>query len=124
MAKYLTFDNLSSYKISFSLSNYVWQIVVKWKYFERNSVGLQFVRSIDSVSANIAEGYGRFGKKDKILFYRIARGSVNESLDWLEKSKVRNLVSEGEYKSILGKLCLLPKEINQLISFTNAKLKQ
>lgn len=121
---YLKLNNLSAYKIAYNLSNYVWSVVILWGYFEKDTVGKQFARSIDSISANIAEGFGRFGKKDKINFYRYAFGSVKESLDWNEKSKKRNLLKEKEYKRILDELQKLPKEINQLIKFTNEKLKQ
>jgi four helix bundle protein len=60
-------------------------------------MGEQFVAAIDSISANIAEGFGRYGKKDKIKFYRYSQGSMNESLDWNQKAKVRKLISEKEY---------------------------
>jgi four helix bundle protein len=120
---YLKLNDLSSYRIAYNLSNYVWDIVISWGYFEKDTVGKQFTRSIDSVSANIAEGFGRFGKKDKINFYRYAFGSVKESLDWNEKSKKRNLLKEKEYEFILGELQKLPKEINGLIKFTNDKLE-
>jgi len=53
-ASFLMLNDISAYKMSFSLSNYVWQIVIKWKYFEKETVGKQFVRAIDSISANIA----------------------------------------------------------------------
>jgi len=45
----------------------------------------QVLRSISSVSANIAEGYGRRKGKEYEHYLYIARGSVNESLDWYEK---------------------------------------
>lgn len=36
----------------------------------------QIINAIDSISANIAEGFGRYGKKDKIKFYYYSFGSV------------------------------------------------
>jgi four helix bundle protein len=53
-------------------------------------VGEQFVSAIDSISANIAEGFGRYFKKDKIKYYRYRTGSEKEGLDWNEKSKKRS----------------------------------
>lgn len=44
----------------------------------------QFVRSISSVGANIAEGYGRHYQKSYCQFASIARGSSFESDYWLE----------------------------------------
>lgn len=120
--KYLDYKDLSAYKIAFKLSNYVWEIIFKWDYFEKKTVGEQFVRAVDSISANIAEGFGRYGKKDKIHFYRIACGSMKESCDWLEKSIVRNLLSEDNSDKIRQELDKLPREINYLIKYTNDKL--
>ena len=119
---YLKLNDINAYKVAYNLSNYVWNIVIKWGYFEKDTVGKQFVRSIDSISANIAEGFGRFGKKDKINFYRYAFGSVKESLDWNEKAKKRNIINEHDYNYVLAELQKLPKEINYLIKFTNEKL--
>ncbi len=121
--KYLKLNDLESYKIAFHLSNYVWDVIVKWKQFEKNTVGEQFVTAIDSISSNIAEGFGRYTKKDKIKFYRYSQGSLNECLDWNQKAKVRNLISEDEYIYIFSELQKLPKAINSLILYTNQKLK-
>ena len=120
--KYLKLNDIGVYKRAFKLSNYVWEIVGKWDYLAKNTVGQQFVRAIDSISANIAEGFGRFSKRDKIKFYRYSSGSIMEALDWNEKSKNRNLLSENEHDHILTELQNLPKEINRLIKFTNEKL--
>lgn len=45
----------------------------------------QVLRSVASVSANIAEGYGRRKGKEYEHYLYISRGSTNESLDWYEK---------------------------------------
>jgi len=119
---YLKLDDISSYKIAFHLSNYVWNIVVKWDYFSKKTVGDQFVRSVDSISANIAEGFGRYNKKDKIKFYRYSFGSLKESFDWNEKTKVRKLLKPEDYQFIFNELQKLPKELHALIKFTNDRL--
>jgi four helix bundle protein len=121
--KFLKLNDIEAYKIAFHLSNYVWNIVVKWKHFERSTIGEQFVEAVDSISANIAEGFGRFNKKDKIKFYRYSYGSMSESLDWNQKAKLRNLLDEAEYNHIFIQLQKLPKAINSLVLFTNQKLK-
>ena len=121
--RFLKLNNISAYKISFLLSNYVWDIIIHWDYFAKDTVGKQFVKATDSISANIAEGFGRYGKKDKVKFYRYSFGSLKESFDWNEKSKKRNLLTENQYNHIFNELDRLPKEINWLIKFTNEKLK-
>ncbi|PJA96672.1 MAG: four helix bundle protein [Ignavibacteriales bacterium CG_4_9_14_3_um_filter_34_10] len=121
--KYLKLNDIESYKIAFKLSNYVWDIIVKWDYFAKDTVGKQFVRAIDSISANIAEGFGRYSKKDKIKFFRYSFGSLYESLDWNEKSHLRKLLNEEDYSYIFSELIKLPKSINSLILYTNKKLQ-
>jgi len=121
--KFMKLSDVEAYRIAFRLSNYVWDLVITWESFSKNHVGGQFVDAVDSISANIAEGWGRYGKKDKIKHYRIASGEVMECLDWNQKSKVRRLLNSNEYNFILSELKKLPKSINSLISFTNEKLK-
>ena len=121
--KFLKLNDIEAFRISFHLSNYVWDIVLKWSNFSQRTVGEQFVRAVDSISANVAEGFGRYGKKDKIKFYRYSQGSLSESLNWNEKSKMRKLLSKEEYNFIFTELQKLPKAINSLILFTNQKLK-
>ncbi len=122
--KYLQLNDIDCYKRSLHLSQYVWNFVVTWDYFAKQTVGMQFVTAIDSISANIAEGFGRYSKRDKIKFYYYSFGSVKEGCDWNEKAKMRKLTSSQQYQYVLAELQILPKEIHQLINFTDDKLKQ
>lgn len=122
--RYLTLNDISAYKKSLALSNYIWDIIIDWDWFAKRTVGSQFVQAIDSISANIAEGFGRYGKKDKIKFYHYSFGSLKESFDWNEKSRKRNLITKKQYEHILKELKSLPIEIHQLIKFTSEKLKE
>ena len=99
--KYLKLNDVESYKISFHLSNHVWNEVLNWSRFAQNTIGEQFVTAADSVSANLAEGFGRYGKKDKIRFCRISHASVMECLDWNEKARVRKLIDKDKYDIFL-----------------------
>lgn len=122
MGKYLKVSDINAYKISLELSKTVWSIVINWDYFEKKTIGSQFVDAVDSISANIAEGWGRYHKKDKIRFFYTARGSVEESKDWAIKALSRKLLSKDEYTEIINCLNALPREIHFLISITNKKL--
>ena len=121
--KYLSIHDIEAYNVAYDLSNYIWNIVIKWEYFSKRTVGAQFIEAADSVSANISEGFGRYFKKDKIKFYRYAFGSLSETRDWADKAKYRGLITEEEYSIIQQKIVSLPKLIHHLIKFTNEKLK-
>ena len=51
-----------------------------------------------SIPANIVEGYGRRTVKDKLQFYYIARGSLNELEYYVDLSLRLGYISEREYK--------------------------
>lgn len=44
---------------SLEIGESVWEIVSSWSYFKKDTVGKQWVRAVDSIVANISEGYGR-----------------------------------------------------------------
>lgn len=120
---YLKPDDLEAYQNAFKLSNYIWDIAINFNDFTKYTIGKQIVNSIDSISANIVEGFGRYHKKEKIRFYMIARGSLLETIDWTKKLFARELISKEQYEHINYELEILPKSINSLISYTENKLK-
>ncbi len=120
--KSLKLNDINTYKIAFNLSNYVWDIVVEWEWFAKKHIKGQFVEAMDSVSANIEKGFGRYHKKDKIRFYRYGQGSIKECLDWNEKSKVRKLLPDEQYQDTFKELQKLARETSHFIQFTNKKL--
>jgi four helix bundle protein len=87
------FENLEVYKLSESLTDIVWEIVIEWENFTKITVGNQLVRACDSIGANIAEGFGRGSKIDNRRFVRIARGSLFETKHWLRRAVKRNLLT-------------------------------
>ena len=54
----MNLEELRIYQLPMSLAEKIWQIVVKWDYFAKDTIGKQLVRSADSVSANLSEGFG------------------------------------------------------------------
>lgn len=121
---YLKVDDIEAYNIAYKLSNEVWDIVVQWPYLAQKTIGAQFVDAADSISANIAEGFGRYHKKDKVKFYHYSRGSSLESMDWLNKSINRKLFNNNQYDHIKSELYKLPKALNTIIKYTNLHLKE
>lgn len=63
----------------------------------------QLVRSVSSIGANIAEGYGRYYQKSYRQFLGIARGSCFETDYWFEVMIGTNIFDQkkiNEFKSI------------------------
>lgn len=121
--KHFKLDDITAYKIASNLADIVWDKVSKWDWFSKRTIGDQLVEAIDSIAGNIAEGFGRYHKKDKIKFYYNGRGSLFESAHWVKKAEKRKLLSTNDTDHILGELRKLPKEINNLIKLTNDYLR-
>nr|MBC8359848.1 four helix bundle protein [Candidatus Desulfatibia profunda] len=94
------FENLRVYQLSETLADEIWTIVTNWKYFEKDTVGKQLVKSADSIGANISEGTGRGSFQDNRRFVKIARGSLNETQHWLRRVYKRDLLKEEEVNRI------------------------
>ncbi len=116
--EFLKLEDITAYRIVSELGDYVWEIVSKWDWFSKRTLGSQFVDATDSIAGNIAEGFGSYHKKDKQKFYYNARGSVYESAQWCKKSYRRKLVTKEENEYIMDGIRKLPKEINTLIKIT------
>jgi four helix bundle protein len=109
------FENLRIYKLAEQLADAIWVIVLKWDYFERDTVGKQIVRSADSVGANIAEGTGRGSYQDNKRFAKIARGSLNETQHFLRRAFQRKLLSAPDVKKLKPLVDNLAPQLNAYI---------
>jgi four helix bundle protein len=94
------FENLRVYRLSEKLSDQVWDTVLGWNYFARNTVDVQLVRSADSVGANIAEGEGHGRFLDNRRFVRMSRGSLNETKHWLRRAYKRHLLTKKQVEGL------------------------
>lgn len=115
MSDYIKLGDLEIYRLAVELSDLAWDIYLTMDWQIKKIIGDQFVRAIDSIGANIAEGYGRFHYKDKIKFYYNSRGSLLESKHWTLLLSKRKLISRDEYDNLIIKLNNLHKKLNKYI---------
>lgn len=112
----MKFEDLEVYNLSMNLSDKIWDLVIKWEYFPKDTIGKQWVRAADSISANISEGFGRNNFKDQRSFYYYSRGSLCESKTWLDKAKRRNLIDIETYDVLLTEFNVLGIKLNNFIN--------
>ena len=96
------------------LSDRIWEICIRWDYFAKDTIGKQLVRAADSISANLAEGHGRYHFNDRLKYCYYARGSLEETKSWISKAIRRNLF-KTEISEINHAIELLPKKLNAYI---------
>jgi len=117
--------DLKVYNLSMEIGEKVWEIVNRWDYFGKDTIGKQLVRAVDSISANLSEGFGRYHFKEKKNFSYYSRGSLYETRTWLEKAKSRNLMTESEFSYFRDNVNLIGKLLNGYIkSIGNLKDKK
>jgi four helix bundle protein len=117
--KFILLKDLEIYQLSRKLSGVAWKIYSRLSYHEKKIWGDQMIESIDSVGANIAEGYGRFHYLEKVRFYFIARASLSEGKDhWLDLGFERELVTQIEWDEICSIHKPLQIKLNNTITKT------
>jgi len=81
----------------------------------------QIRRSALSISANIAEAFGRNHTADKINFYYYARGSITETQSHIEYGKQVKYFNADQSDKLDGQLSALLKSTNQIIASIKTK---
>ena len=110
-------EDLEVYQLAESFGDEIWFIVNEWDYFVKDTVGKQMARSADSISANIAEGYGRYHYKENRNFCYFSRGSIIETKGGLKKSKTRKLLTEDQFNLLYEKLQTIHLKLNAYLKF-------
>ena len=109
-------EDIRVYQKAMELGEMVWEVVAPWDYFQKNTVGKQWIRSTDSIAANISEGFGRYYYKENRLFCYYGRGSLMESRTWLVKARNRKLLSDAQFQKIWEELEFERGALNRYIN--------
>lgn len=108
--------NLEIYKISKLLSKKSREVYNNMNIETKKVIWNQFIRSIDSIWANIAEWYWRFHYMDSVKFYYYARWSLSESLHRTELLKERLIIDDDRYIELKEHLNTLARKLNNFIT--------
>ena len=108
-------EDLEVYKVAMEIGEIAWNIVEKWNYSQKDTLGKQFTKSADSIALNISEGYGRFHFAENRNFCWYSRGSAFETGTAIKKAVNRRLFSNEEYDLLRSKLLYYFKLINPYI---------
>lgn len=84
---------------------------------EKWSLDVQLRRSVQSIPANIAEGYGRFYYQESVRFCYIARGSLEETYSHLKLAHELGYLPQPDYERYTSEIGELRRMINGYISY-------
>jgi len=94
------FEDLQCWQMARDYRKAIHKIARSFPKEELFGLTSQLRRAACSVTANIAEGYGRYGFQEAVQFCLVARGSLNESLDQLYVALDEGYMSQATFESL------------------------
>lgn len=113
--KITSFTSLIAWKEAHVLVIYIYKITDTFPQKELFSLIDQMRRCVVSISSNIAEGFSRQGKKEKLQFYYIALGSLTELQNQLLVAKDVGYLKKEDFDKSAKQTVTVSKLINGLI---------
>ena len=110
-----SFEDLDVWRIGREIRRDMYELTTDFPKHEQYGLSHQIRTAAVSLTANIAEGYGRFHFKENIQFCRIARGSAYELLDHLIACKDQGYIDENQHKDLSVKLLRFVQLVNGYI---------
>ncbi len=115
-----SFTNIIAWQKAHLFTIHVYATTNKFPDSERYNIVSQFQRAAISIGANIAEGYGKLSKKDKLRFFNIAQGSLAECENYILISHSLKFINDDEF----NKLSVLALDIEKLLNaYSNGIVK-
>ena len=114
---YKDFTSWPVYQKASKLLLVVYRVTAQFPAEEKYGLTDNMRRAANSVTDNIAEGYGRYENKDKSRFYKISRGSSYELISQTLSSYNLNYMSNEDkielmgYKEIINELDKIIKTV-------------
>lgn len=115
--KVSSFKDLEIWKLGREIRNRIYHITKGMPKSETYNLVPQMRRAAISVTANIAEGYGRYHFQENIQFLRMARGSLYELLDHITTCNDLGYISDEINTELNNLLYLNIKKVNGYISY-------
>ncbi|HMN62577.1 MAG TPA: four helix bundle protein [Anaerolinea sp.] len=88
---------------------------------ERYALSAQMRRAVQSIPANIAEGYGRYYFQEGVRFCYIARGSLEETRSHIVLARRLNYLTDAQTQDLETRLNELVRLLNGYIAFLKEK---
>ena len=118
-----TFEDLTVWQLCRELRKKVSNLVKSFHKNEQFRLVDQMVRASLSVTANIAEGYGRYHYQENIQFCRQARGSLYESLDHFIVALDERYIKQSELEEFRTEIFESVKILNGYIKYLQKEKK-
>lgn len=109
------FEDLEVWLHAQEIAVLVYEITKRFPDDERFGLTSQIRRAVASVSANIAEGFGRYTTNDKLHFYVIAYGSLLETKNFIYLAQRLGFLETATVDEAIVKIMIEQKQLNAFI---------
>ena len=109
-----SYRNLKVYQNSQLLVIEIYKLLEQFPKEEKFALCDQLRRAVTSVPSNIAEGFGRFSKKEQLHFLEHSYGSLLETMCQLEIAHKLNYVSTDSFAAIESDITVIAKQLSGL----------
>lgn len=99
-----TFEDIIAWQRARVFIKHVYNISKKFPDDEKFGLTSQFRRAAISIAANIAEGYKRIGKDDKLRFFNYSQGSLEECRCYIILANDFNYISNEEATALIQEI--------------------
>ena len=99
---YKRFEDLKVWQMGREFRKAIYQVTKSFPKDEQYVLISDIRRAAISITANIAEGYGRYHYQENIQFCRISRGSINEVLDHLYTALDEKYLTQQVFDRLSG----------------------
>lgn len=99
-----TFESVIAWQRAHRFVLTVYRITKEFPADEIYGLTSQFRRAAVSIEANIAEGYKKLSKADKLRFMNISQGSVEECRDYIILSRDLQYINEQQFSELYDSL--------------------
>ena len=121
MGRTATFEDLDVWQKARLLRKNISNLVREFPKEEKYKLVDQMLRSVRSITANIAEGYGRFHYQENIQFCRQARGSIFELLDHLTVSLDQKYIDDNKFRKFKEQIFEVVHLLNGYIKYLKGR---
>jgi four helix bundle protein len=113
--KFVSFTEMPVWQKAHSLVLDIYKLTASFPTEEAYGLTSQVRRSALSISGNIAEAFGRFHYLDKNKFYLNARGSLEETKNYLIISQDLGYTEAEAFQTLMDDINDINEELNTLI---------
>ena len=111
----MDFHDLDVWKAGMEITKDIYKVTEKFPKSELFGLTSQMRRAAVSIPSNIAEGNGRYYRKEYLQFLHISQGSLLELMTQIELSKELGFLQQNDFFRLYNKAVSLNKMLKSLI---------